>query len=287
MIYCLGAICLFAFIAVRYQGPFNAVLKEPVVEHYWDKTKYGELYYFSMILNFREKGLPPSQRKFEYSPKHSSVKDCEILTFGDSYFEFSRNKQFSERLCDDFHKKVHYVNNDFPLDYLEKNNYHEKIPKLVIFERVERYIPVTFEKPHTWHPIQNVKLSKTEQFFTYVRKKIFYEKGEELYDAMLKRSYLTTGIYSVIATVKFDLFGYISKKTPVYKNNGSYSWLFYHDEVNDKKTSFYYQFSQEQIDSICNNMADLAVKLKQNYNMEMVYLALTCKIHIVPYHFKQ
>jgi len=28
MIYCLGAICLFAFIAVRFQGPFNAVLKE-------------------------------------------------------------------------------------------------------------------------------------------------------------------------------------------------------------------------------------------------------------------
>jgi hypothetical protein len=277
IIYSLGAICLLAFVAVRYEVFFNSFLKEPVVDHYWDKTKYGELYYFSMIRNFREEGLPPSRLKFEYSPKHASVKDCDILTFGDSYFEFSRHKQFPERLADDFHKKVHYVNDDFPLDYLDKNNYHDTVPKLVIFERVERYIPVAFEKPHTWHPIQIETSSKFDKAFTYVRKKIFYEKGEELYDAMLKRSYLTTAVYSLIATVKFDLFGYISKKTPVYKNNGSYSWLFYHDEVNDKRTSFYYKFSQEQIDSICNNMADLSLKLKDNYNMQLVYLPLPAK----------
>ncbi len=273
--YILAAICLYCFVAIRFLPLYNAFLKEPV--GYWDQTKYGELYYFSMILHFREKDMPPSLRKFENSEKQASVKDCEVLTFGDSFFEFSRHKQIPERIADEFNKKVHYVNNDFPLDYLEKNNYHDTVPKLVIFERVERYIPVTFNKEHVWHKQKVINQSKLEKAYVYIRDKIFYSKSEELYDVMLKRSYLTTGIYSLIATVKFDLFGYISKKTPVYKNNGDYSWLFYHDQVNKEKTSFYYQFSQQQIDSICDNMDDLAMKLKRNYNMDLVYLPLPAR----------
>jgi hypothetical protein len=273
--YILAIICLYSFVAIRFLPLYNAFLKEKV--SYWDKTKFGELYYFSMILHFREYGLPPAQPKFEDSQKQASVKDCEILTFGDSFFEFSRHKQIPERIADDFHKKVHYVNFDHPLDYLERNNYHDTVPKLVIFERVERYIPVTFEKEHEWTKYKIVNQSKLKKFYVDVRDMIFYSKSEELYDVMLKRSYLTTGIYSLIATAKFDLFGYISKKTPVYKKDGNKSWLFYHDQVNDKKTSFYYQFSQKQIDSICDNMADLAMKLKRTYNMDLVYMPLPAR----------
>jgi hypothetical protein len=273
-IYVLGGICLCAFIAIRYEPLFNSVLLEPIVDGYWDKTKYGEMYYFSMILHFREQGLPPAQPKFEYSSKHASVNDAEILTFGDSFFEFSRHKQFSERIADDYNKKVHTVNFYRPLEYIESKNYHDTLPKLVIFERVERGLAKDFEKKHILQIQKDPPVSKTAAIMDKMINMIFYTKGEELYDAMLKRSYLTTNIYSLIATAKFDLFGYISKMTPVYKKNGIYSWLFYYDQVNDKKSSFYYQFSQEQIDSICDNMADLAVKLKQKYNMDLVYLPL-------------
>jgi len=277
LIYLAGIICLYAFVSIRYLPLFNATLKEDIVENYWDKTKYGELYYFSHILHFREKGLPPAKEKFEYSIKHASVADCDILTFGDSFFEFSRHKQIPERLADDFNKKVHYVNYDFPLDYLAQNNYKGTNPKLVIFERVERYIPVAFENRHITHTIKCKKKSFLRKSFNYVLDKVFYPKSEELYDAMLKRSYLTTGIYSVISTVKFDLFHYISKLTPVYHNDGDNSWLFYHDQVNDEKTSFYYKHSQAEMDSICNNMADLAEKLKEKYNMDVIYLPLPAK----------
>ncbi|MBN2522559.1 MAG: hypothetical protein JXB24_04760 [Bacteroidales bacterium] len=277
LIYLAGIICLYAFISIRYLPLFNAALKEDIVENYWDKTKFGELYYFSHILHFREYGLPPAKEKFEYSIKHSSISDCDILAFGDSFFEFSRHKQIPERLADDFNKKVHYVNNDFPLDYLAQNNYKGTNPKLVIFERVERYIPVTFENRQTTHKIECEKKSFLRRSFNYILHKVFYPKSEELYDAMLKRSYLTTGIYSVISTVKFDLFHYISKLTPVYRKDGKNSWLFYHDQVNDEKTSFYYKHTQTEMDSICNNMADLAEKLKEEYNMDMIYLPLPAK----------
>jgi hypothetical protein len=278
-IYVTGAVCFVVFIAVRFEFLFNAMLREPVVTGYWDKTKYGEMYYFSMISHFKEEGLPPARLKFEYSDKQASIKDCEILTFGDSYFEFSRHKQFPERLADDYSKKVHYVNNDHPLDYLQKNNYNDTVPKLVIFERVERYIPVTFQYEQEWP----VDTNKNETSFlsrasNYVIEKIFYSKSEELYDAMLKRSYLTTLPYQVTSTLKFDLFGYISKMTPTYLVNGKdNSWLFYHDQVDGERTSFYYKFTDRQIDSICDNMADLGRKLKETYNMDLVYLPLPSK----------
>ena len=55
IIYIWGALSLYIFVAVRFQPMFNGLLREPVVEGYWDKTKYGEMYYFSMIRHFREK----------------------------------------------------------------------------------------------------------------------------------------------------------------------------------------------------------------------------------------
>ena len=94
---------------------------------------------------------------------------------------------------------------------------------------------------------------------------------------MLKRSYLTTFIYSEIATIKFDLFKNITSLTPVYLKNGKDSWLFYYDQVNDNKTSFYYKHSQAEMDSICDNMSDLAYELKKKYNMTLVYLPMPAK----------
>jgi hypothetical protein len=275
IIYTTGIVCLFLFIAVRYLPMYNTLLREKV--SYWDNTKYGELYYFSMIRYFREINLPPFSRKFEDSEKHASITDCDILTFGDSFFEFSRIKQFPEHIADDFGKKVHYVNNDFPLQYLADHNYHDTLPKLVIFERVERYIPVAFAKEHNISQSGSSKKTQAGSIIDYFATRVFQRKSEQLYDVMLKRSKFTTDVYSFISTLKFDLFGYISEKTPVYKIEKDGSWLFYHDQVNGERTSFYYQFTQEQIDSICNNMADLAIKLKEYYNMELVYLPLPAR----------
>jgi hypothetical protein len=276
LIYIWGAISLYAFIAIRFEPLFNGVLKENVVEGYWDKTKYGELYYFSMIRHFREEGLPPAQGKFEHSEKQSSVEDCEILVFGDSYFEFSRHKQFPEKLADDFDKKVHYVNHDFPLQYLAENNYKGSTPKLVLFERVERFIPVAFKEQHII-PEEPVVQSDAFQPLKYIREKLFYHSSEELYDAMLKRSYLSTGIYSLFVTWKFDLYGNMSGKTPAYLKDGSNSWLFYHDQVNETRTSFYYQHTDEQIDSICDHMENLSEQLLEEYNMQLLFLPLPAK----------
>lgn len=279
LIYVWGAICLLIFVAIRFEPVFNGMLKEKVVDGYWDKTEYGEMYYFSMISHFREKGLPPAQAKFELSEKHSSVQSADILTFGDSFYEFSRHKQFPERVADDFSKQVHYVNDGFPIDYLKANNYKKGKPKLLIYERTERFVPVSFEKEHIWLPgSEEEERDNRTGMVAKLKNMIFYDNSEELFNVVLKRSYITTDLYSFFATLKFDLFGSISSLTPAYYvNNPDQSWLFYHDQVNEDITSFYYKHSDEEMDSICNYMEKLANTLREEYNLVLVYLPIPAK----------
>jgi hypothetical protein len=280
IMYITGAICLYVYIAIRFEPMFNGLLKEKVVDGYWDKTKYGEMYYFSMIRHFREPGMPPAGEKFEHSDKQASLEDARILTFGDSFFEFSRHKQFPERLAEDFSTGVHYVNNEFPLSYLRENNYADTTPRLLIYERTERYIPLSFEQFHSGEVISQPEGSETRGILARVKNKLFYDKSEDLYNIVLKRSYPTTALFSFFSTLKFDLFGAISRLTPAYSKNGPESWLFYYDQVNDEKTSYYYRHSEEEIDNICDNMAQLALDLQEQYNLHLVYLPVPAKYTI-------
>jgi hypothetical protein len=276
LIYLSGIICLYAFIAIRSLPLFNAVLKEKMVPGYWDKTKYGELYYFSMISHFREKGLPPVNEKYQFSENQDRIEDAEVFVFGDSFFDIARGTQFPKRIKEETEKNVHYVYQESPLEYFARMDYKNNKPKLLIYGRVERFIPLEFEKQHEAIFISDNR-SKIRKILAGIKNKIFYKKTEELSDALLKRSYFTTVIYSLIATLKFDLFKYISNLTPVYGFVNKTPWLFYRDQVNGEVTSFYYRHSQEEIENICNNILDLDRKLMENYNIKLVFLPIPAK----------
>jgi hypothetical protein len=276
LIYLSGIICLYAFIAIRSLPLFNLVMKEKMVPYYWDKTKYGELYYFNFIKYFKEKGLPPAGEKFQFSSKQASLNEAKIITFGDSYFDFSRHKQIPERLADTLNAKVYFYHGDFPLVVFAKNNFKNREPKILLYERVERYIPYAFEKENT--PDFSVDTrSKLRKDIAGIKDMIFYARTEELLDALMKRSIFTTGIYTFIATLKFDLFKYVSPLTPVYTLDKGRPWMFYYDQTNGEYTSFYYHHSDSEMNNICNNMADLADKLKKEYNIRLIYLPLPAK----------
>jgi hypothetical protein len=276
MIYLAGAVCLYAFISIRSLPLFNAVLNEKMEPGYWDKTKYGELYYFSMISHFREKGLPYVKEKFQFSKNQSSPEEAEILLFGDSYFDIARGTQFPEIIREKTGKKVHYAYKESPLQYFARLNYKSNTPKILVYGRVERFIPMEFEKPHEETYTRDER-SEIRKFLAGIKDKVFYSRTEELYDALLKRSYFTTGIYSLIATVKFDLFHYMSNLTPVYSTKYDTPWLFYHDQVNSENTSFYYKHSQEEIENYCNNIKDLDNKLLKDYNIKLIFLPIPAK----------
>lgn len=251
------------------------IMTEKMVPDYWDKTKYGELYYFNHIKHFKEK-LPPAKTKFQFKEKHSSLNNSDIIAFGDSYFDFSRNKQFPERLHDELGVNVHFRKGDDILAYLEKNNYNNTEPAVLIYERTERWIPLMLDKQPTddYHVDNRSDFRKT---IANVRNKIFYDQSEILYDALLRRSVFTGKIYETIATLKFDLFNYISPYTPKYYLKDTIPWLFYYDQVNEEPTSFYYQHSDKEIINICNNIDYLSNTLWEKYNIRLVFLPLPAK----------
>jgi hypothetical protein len=122
VIYTLGFICLCALVAIRIPGFFNVLVKEKVIPEYWENTKYGELYNFNRIEHFKE-DLPPSDIKYRFKTNHPKLEEADILTFGDSFFDFARLTTFPERLGDTLQKRVYYSRYDYPLNKLAENNY--------------------------------------------------------------------------------------------------------------------------------------------------------------------
>jgi hypothetical protein len=58
--------------------------------------------------------------------------------------------------------------------------------------------------------------------------------------------------------------------------------LFHEEEVDNSNTSFYYQFSDDEINTICNNIADLAQQVREKYNLYMVFMPIPSRYAI--YH---
>ncbi len=280
LIYISGIVCFYAFIAIRIHPLFNAILKEKVIPEYWENTKYGELYYFNFIREFREQGLPDYRVKYRYTDRFPSFDDADLILFGDSFFDFSRMETLPEKISDSLGINVYYARYDRPLKYIGENSLDNTKEKLMIYESAERYIPTRFTKPQPDY-IPDPR-SKLRIDFADARDYIFVPNKELLYNTLLFRSYLTTDIYSFLSTLKFNVFGYITKFTPRYYLGGKTPWLFYYEQVNDEPGSFYYQYSQDEIDLYCDNIADLSSRLYDKYKFKMIFMAIPSKYSI--YH---
>lgn len=281
IIYIAGVVCLYAFLAIRIEPMFNLILKEKVIPEYWENTKYGELYYFNFIRHFREKDLPPYHVKYRFTKKHPSLENADVYLFGDSFFDFSRMETFPERLGDTLGIRTYYARFDYPLKYFADSNFNNNSEKFLIYESAERYIPDRFTESHPLVPYRDPR-SGIRKTLADIRDVIFLDNTEVLYSTLMMRSYFTTGIYSFISTLKFDVFNYITNKTPKYIADDKNPWLFYFDQLNGAPSSFYYQHSQQEIDTYCDNIKDLSDKLYDQYTMKMVFMAIPSKYTI--YH---
>ncbi len=281
LIYIAGIVCLYAFIAIRVPPMFNAILKEKIIPEYWENTKYGELYYFGFVKHFKEEGLPSYHEKYRYTAKHPSVQEADILMFGDSFFDFTRMTTFPERLGDTTNQRAFYARMDRPLEYLGQHQFSNSEEKIVIFESAERYIPERFVQPHSMEKPPDPR-SGIRKKVADARDLIFQDNTDVLNSTLVSRSIFTTDLFSASTTMKFDLFNYMTDQTPVYSLEEEMPWLFFHDQLNGEPSSFYYLHSEEEIDNYCDNIADLASKLKKHYNLKMVFLAIPSKYTI--YH---
>jgi hypothetical protein len=280
LVYAAGAISLYVYAAVMIPGLFNASLKEKVDDEKED-YKYGELYYMSMIRHFREDNIPPHGPKYRYSKEFPSLEEADIYLFGDSFFDFTRPVSFPERLGDSLGMRVFYAREDRPLEHFGRAGFHNDSTKILLFESTERYIPLRFSKPHPADYVPDER-SEVRKDLAAVKDYILGRDLEQYYKLFIERNYVTTGLFSLAATFKFDVFGYISDITPKYSLDGDIPWLFYYDQLNDEPSSFYYRHSDEEIRTYCDNIEDLARKLKEMYNLKLVFMGIPTKYTI--YH---
>jgi hypothetical protein len=293
IIYLTGFLCLYGMIAIRYQPLYNLVLKEKTIPDYWDDNKYGELYYFNNISYFRE-DIPPVLPKFQFSPMHASLEDAEILTFGDSFMDFSRHEQLSSRLHDSLDLPVFYEYNHNPVRFLKENNYQNTRPKYLVYTRTERWIMIDFlQKPVTDYihidPEAQIgdgnpsAISVLNSYLTRLKNLLFVDRTDELLKAMLQRSYLTSKLNTYISTARFDLFGYVSSYTPKYSLEHETPWLFFIDQLNDDITSFYYPHTDEEIRTVADNIKKMSDFLWDEYRLKLIFMPVPAKYTI--YHF--
>ena len=284
LIYLAGVFCLFAFISVRSLPVMNTVLVEKMIPEHFEFTRYGELYYLNYISQFKEE-LPTPVRKYRFSEKHPEPSEANILIFGDSFLDMSRQVTLPERLSDSLRLNVFFHRFVFPqranpFCVLYDYGIQPADKKIVIYQTVERNIPMKFEKPYD-DSLCTEAGNESRSALENVALKVFPENTEEMYKQFLKRSIFTTDLYALNSQIKFDLFGYISSQTPVYKVSNT-PWLFFYRQLGDEPGSFYYNYSEEQIERYCDNIAFLANQLKEKMNMQMIFLPVPNKYTI--YH---
>lgn len=274
LIFAGGVISLLVFIAERSLPVYNFLLIEKQIPEYFEFTKYGELYYFSCIDDFKE-DLPKAIDKYRLSDRNSTIDEADIITFGDSYFDFSRQLSLPERLSEETGKNVHTIYSFYPLIYLNQIGYQKQKKKLFIYETAERMIPERFGSGNKMNstisaPTEGLSI---DAFFT----RAFNGPNEERLDKILKGSFLTSWIYSRISTFRYHELGYISKQAPDFRTDTD-PWLFYGESVNGEKSSIQYQHSDKEIEIYCDNIKLLQDNLKSKYNLDFVFISVPNKI---------
>ncbi|HLO59717.1 MAG TPA: hypothetical protein VK179_13300 [Bacteroidales bacterium] len=283
LVYITGFICLIAFIAIRNFPLMNALLSDKMDRETKDFETYGDLYYSNNINHFKV-DLPKRIRKYRLSEKNPAVNDADILTFGDSFFDFSFQKTFPERLSDTLNQKVYsFVTQDpvlsNPFCVLNQASYPllDK-PKIVIFETVERNIPIKFTSTYDISCRRN---EFKKSLYNEIHAFIFKPNSEQLYSLLLKRGHFIHNIYSAIVTLRFDWFGYISPMTAKYKMQKD-PWLFYEKEFCNEPGGFYYKYSDQELNNIADNIFRLQENLKEKYNLDLIFMPIPNKYSL--YH---
>lgn len=274
-----GIIALALFVVVRHEALYYKLTTSDM--------KYGDLYEMTNIEDFRilkkEIVFPDSIR---WTSNYKSIHTTNLLLFGDSFFN-SENKAFITLLTDTLKQWGYFSLSPYPLLNLKsiyKDTSKQKTTRILIYEIVERNIWLSFGQKHelpgqfSKKKISKIVINFFDDAFKPLKNTVFPEAMETKYKYFLDRSILTSSISKWLNTFRFRNFGYISQNTPKYSLNPP--MLFYYQTVNNKKTSFYYPYSQEEIKLYCDNIEDLYNKLKNHYNIEMILMPIPNKYTI-------
>lgn len=280
-IFFAGFVSLLLFVIVRWQK-VNLTFIRPDMQ-------YGDLYVQCNVDRFRiKKDQPELPGKKYYTRNTKKIDQSQYLLFGDSFCYYPQ-RAFPILFSDSVKKLTYFGLSSYPLIYLKKSKKDNPKKRYLVYEIVERAIHQVFNRPHVingrkakpMHAKNRRSIKPMEwlsSVFRPLNEKAFPSDMERRYAYFLDRSVLTNLLSRKLNTLRFNLLGYISDKTPVYSLKPP--MLFYYQTVNDKATAYSYSYTEKQIELYCNNIAKLHHTLKQHYNMEIVFMPVPSKVTI-------
>jgi hypothetical protein len=238
----------------------------------------GDLYRFAKVRHFKVPMPAPVAPDEDAEPMQLDT--VSLFIIGDSFIEANAgHPALPLQLSSALHVPIHavqagestaYFN---PLYLFKKGGVTRGKPRLVILERVERYIIDEFGYPLDDDPdIATSAESVVKSDWEIVQRRWFAD-AEKNYQIFLTSSSVTSPVIELWNTAMFSLLGRISEKTPVYSLNPPF--LFYDEEVtHDRTCGFYYPHPDSLIDTIAGNLAQLRDILKERYNTDLMFMPI-------------
>ena len=264
-------VCLVLFITVKVPGG-DEIFKHKMVEYYGDLYRQNYINHFDSIL------IPYGTLRPEFvkTNKQTNINEADVLFYGDSFSFIRTHTTLPEQISDALVAKVffddlnefNYQNN--PFQSFVNYNYQKKGRRLLIFESGEGALLARFFLP--MDPTPQKKLIEKGSF------RIIDQEAEKKYTKLLQTSTFSHSIYSAIATLKFDFFGYIPKYTAHYSLDPP--WLFNSRLVNVEHSSYKVKRSDKEIDDLCDKILFLQQKLDELYNVDFLFVPVPNKITI-------
>ncbi len=270
-IYVIGIVAFAAFIIVK-----NEDLLEWATE---GADKYGDLYRLALVSDFKME-IPEVVTAEEASSEEWH--DQRIVFIGDSFSETERgHKRLPELVAGAVDEPLFYVKGNYfpeyfnPLYLFREKHIRRDKNRIVILERVERYIVSTYGQELDADPDLATATEESQSFFTSFADQ-WFTHSEQNYQYLLQSSCVTMPVIEVWNTMLFHLSGRISEETPSYSLHPPF--LFYYDEiVRDSTSSFYYPHPDTLIDAIADNILALHDELASQYNAELIFMPVPTK----------
>jgi len=266
IIYLSGVVCLLLFIIVRTnlsRSMYYILMDNEYIES--KNMNYGDLYYMNFLDNYKT-GLKDVYVHKESNKYTNNADSADIIVFGDSFV----NIDLIYAIADTLDRKIIYFRNYYPFQEL-RDKIHDKTRKrIIIYEIVERNILNYLSTEQNSNDFNEYHIAISTLY-----QRLFSKDAEQGYSFILQNSKLSGPMYKRIANYKFDYFGQISSLTPTYIREPK--WLFYYQEINNENTSFYYNYSDDEIRDVVNNIEKLKNGLKEIYNADFVFVPVPNK----------
>ncbi|MEO8167896.1 MAG: hypothetical protein ABI623_06595 [bacterium] len=270
-LYVAGITAFAAFVVTRDEELVDDVTA--------NSYRNGDLYRLALIKDFKM-DIPDRCVQDE---SDTVWQDQRIMFIGDSFSESCRgHKPLPAMIAEALNEPVfHIPANESPeyfnpIVFLKEKHIQRGKKRLIILERVERYIRSSFEDELDMNPMPD---SGGESFGSKVQhlgNRWFSTHDEELYQFLLQSSDVSRPVVEWWNTAMFHLIKKISTETPVYSLHPPF--LFYFDETDPSQNSSYYSHHPDTlIESIASNIQELKAELAQRYNAELLFMPVPSK----------